>query len=115
MSLFAAPSSQELILIRRSQTFWNFRNPSAFLQGVSKKVFIQGVSKRHSVEILQGMARVPPDVTLVERENFLGSLFLHHLPAARSWNSRPNACLPFPLQHSTGPEIITCYGLCEIG
>ena len=32
------------------------------------------------------MARVPPDVALVERENFLGSLPLHHLPAARSWN-----------------------------
>ena len=32
------------------------------------------------------MARVPPDVALVERENFLGSLSLHHLPAARSWN-----------------------------
>ena len=31
------------------------------------------------------MGRVPPDVALVERENFLGSLPLHHLPAARSW------------------------------
>ena len=33
-----------------------------------------------------GMARLPPDVALVERENFLGSLPLHNLPAARSWN-----------------------------
>ena len=32
------------------------------------------------------MARVPPDVSLVVREQFLGSLPLHHLPAARSWN-----------------------------
>ena len=32
------------------------------------------------------MAQVPPDVALVKREKYLGSLPLHHLPATLSWN-----------------------------